>query len=112
MSYNNDPPERQCSGGSSCVPGAPSRVLELGSSRLGDSRHLGDRLQDLRSNLVGVALRVRTAIFQIALVAAVHEAVGYANRSAAVGQAIAELVPGRGLVLAGQALVVVRAVDG
>src|SRR6185437_14975022 len=80
------------------------------SSRRFGGRNGGDRLQDLRSDLVGVALRVRAAIFQIALVTVVHEAVGNADRSAAVGQAVAELVPRRGLVLAGQALVVIRTV--
>src|SRR5215470_11713112 len=95
-------------------PGAPAQAawsLGSGGSRLGCGRHLGDRLQDLRSDLVGVALRVRTAVFQIALVAVVHEGMRHADRSPAVGQAIAELVPGRGLVLAGEALVVVRPID-
>src|SRR5712671_4680515 len=91
---------------------APLRAyFPLGRSLLGAGRNLRDRLQDLRSDLVGVALRVRAAVFQIALVAVVGEGMRHADRSAAVGNAVAELVPGRGLVLAGQALVVVRTVD-
>src|ERR1700722_7423902 len=70
-------------------------------------RHFGNRLQDLRRDLVGVALRVRTAVFQMALVAIVDEGVRNADRSAAIGHAIAELVPRSRLVLAGQTLVVV-----
>src|SRR5215470_9534175 len=93
-------------------PRAPGNLTLLGGGRLGRGRNLGDRLQDLRGDLVGVALRVRTAVLQVALVAVVHEGVRHADRSATVSQTIAELVPGRGLVLAGQALVVIRTVDG
>ena len=60
---------------------------------LGGGRDRRDRLQDLRSDLVGVALRVRAAIFEIALVAVLDEAVRHADRGAAVGNAVAELVP-------------------
>src|SRR5437868_10364627 len=40
-------------------------VAPIGLRRcgLGGGRHRRDRLQDLRSNLVGVALRIRAAIF-------------------------------------------------
>src|SRR5882757_5298075 len=86
-------------------------VDRLGGRRFGAGRNRSDGLEDLRSDLVGVALRVRAAIFQIALVAVVGEGVRNADRSAAVGNTVAELVPGRGLMLAGQTLVVVRAVD-
>src|SRR6185437_5845313 len=75
-------------------------------------RHFRDRLQDLRCDLVGVPHGVRAAIFQIALVAIVDEGVRHADRSATVSHAVAELVPRRRLVLAGQAHVVVRTVDG
>src|ERR1700740_3646062 len=102
-----------CPGGSSLLPGSPRpRAVLLGRRRLCCSRDFGNLLQDLRSDLVGVALRVRTTVFEVTLVAVVHEGVRHADRSTAVGQAEAELVPGRGLVLAGQALVVVRTVDG
>src|SRR5579871_3103594 len=90
-------------------PAAALMQLPLCRS-LGAGRHLGDGLQDLRSDLVGVALRVRTAVFQIALVTVVDEAVGHTNRSPAIGHAVAELVPRRSLVLAGQTLLVVRTV--
>src|ERR1700756_1511362 len=88
------------------------RAVLLGRRRLGRGRNFGNRLQDLRSDLVGVVLRVRTAVFEVTLVAVVHEGMRHADRSATVSQAKAELVPGRGLVLAGQPLVVVRTVDG
>src|SRR5215831_4584411 len=51
---------------------------------LGAGRHRRDRLQDLRGDLVWVALRVRTAIFQIALIAVVDERVRHADRSATI----------------------------
>src|SRR5205814_6572319 len=99
-------------------PGAPGSYCRsliaspLGRGRLGAGRDFRDGLQDLGRDLVGVALRVRTAVFQIALVSVVGEGVRNADRRATVGNAVAELVPGGGLVLAGQALVVVRPVDG
>src|SRR3954466_4134867 len=100
-----------CSGGSSSQPLPRGVVFGV----LGCSLHVGrnrrDRLQHLRRDLVGVALRVRTAIFQIALVAIVGERVRNADRSAAVGNTPAEGVDRGGLVLAGQAHVVVRAID-
>src|SRR6266576_3002075 len=94
-------------GGSDCGPDVPSaarRVERLSGGRLGDGRNRRDRLQDLGSDLVGVALRVRTAVFEIALVAVIGEAVGYADRGAAVRNAVAELGDRSGLVLAGQPL--------
>src|SRR5262249_3916830 len=110
-----DPPGRSALADQACNPGPPARgrrVSRLGRGRLGAGRNFRDGLQDLGRDLVGVALRVRAAVFQIALVSVVDEGVRNADRRAAVGHAIAELVPGRGLVLAGQALVVVRPVDG
>src|SRR5260370_15223754 len=83
----------------------------LGRSRLGGRRHGRDRLHDLGNDLVGVALRVRAAIFQIALVTVVGEAVRYADRGAAVSNTIRELVDRSGLVLAGQPQMVIRAID-
>ena len=89
------------------------RFARLCCSRLfGVLRHGVDRLQDPRSDLVGVPLRVRATIFQVALVVVLDEAVRHADRSAAVGHALGEIVDGLGLVQAGQAQVVVRAVDG
>src|SRR6201747_2778332 len=88
-----------------------SNSLGRGRNLLRVGRNFSDGLQDLGSDGVGVALRVRAAIFQIALVIVLYERVRHADRSAAVGDAVAERVPWRGLVLAGQALVVVRAVD-
>ena len=85
------------------------------SSRFGAGlrlRHRGDRLQNAAGDLVGIALRVRTAIFEVALVAVVDEAVRHADGSAAIGHAVVEFVDRLGLVQAGQAQMVVRAVDG
>src|ERR1700704_824212 len=74
-------------------PGRPRSglVFLLGCSLFGAGRNLSDRLQDLRSDLVGVALRVRAAVFQIALVAVVGEGMRHADRSAAVGNAVGEV---------------------
>src|SRR4051812_35198010 len=66
-------------------------IFPSGRGLLGAGRNLRDRLQDLRSDLVGVALRVRAAVFQIALVAIVGEGVRNADRSAAVGDAVGEV---------------------
>src|SRR5258706_2897440 len=73
----------------------------LGSGRDAGARgrYRGDGLEDLRGDLVGVALRIRAAVFQVALVAVVDEAVRHADRGATVGNAVAELVPRRRLVL-------------
>jgi hypothetical protein len=62
-------------------------------------------------DLVRVALGGRAAIFQIALVTVLDEVDGHADGGAAVRQAVAELVDGLGLVVAGEAKVVVRAID-
>src|SRR5579883_1140225 len=56
-------------------PGRASLVLRPLCSSLGVGRHGRDGLQHLGRDLVGVALRVRTAVFEIALVAAVDERV-------------------------------------
>src|SRR5580698_269315 len=91
---------------------APARVSieSLGRSRLG-GRNRRDRLQDLGSDLVGVALGVRATIFQITLVAIVDEAVRDADRCATIGDAVAELMDRSSLVLAGETQMVVRTVD-
>src|SRR5882757_7892503 len=104
MPERNDPPERQGSGGSCAAPGTPpglKLVRTALSGRLGAGRNRRHRLQDLRRDLVGVALRVRAAVFQMALIAVVGEGVRHADRSAAVGNAVAEVTDRRRLVLAG-----------
>ena len=60
-----------------CFPGqAPVRIASrLGRGRLGVGRDFRDGLQDLGRDLVGVALRVWTTVFQIALVSVVGEGV-------------------------------------
>src|SRR5260370_837168 len=82
------------------APPAPSSGgrgwCALGRGRFGGGGDGGDRLQDLRRDLVGVALRVRTPIFQVALVAVVDEAMGHADRSAAVGDTVGEGIADRG----------------
>jgi len=47
--------------------------------------HAVDRLENAGSNLVRVALRIRTAIFQVALVAVLDEIHGHADGSATIG---------------------------
>src|SRR5882757_5678728 len=109
----NGPPKRSRSGGPFLATRMPPlrAYFPLGRSLFGAGRNLSDRLQDLRSDLVGVALRVRAAVFQIALVAVVGEGMRHADRSAAVGNAVGEVTDRRRLVLAGQTHVVVRTVD-
>src|SRR5579872_3209842 len=108
-SKRNDPPRLlQWRIRQSALRPQRSRILR-GGFRAG--RHRGDRLQDLRGDLVGVALRIRAAIFEIALVAVVDEGVRHADRGAAIGHAPAEGVDRCGLVLAGETHVVVRTVD-
>ena len=51
-----------------------------------------DRLQDAAGDGVGIALGVRTAIFEVALVTGRHEAVWDADGSPAVGDAPVEFV--------------------
>src|SRR6516165_2760194 len=82
------------------------------SGRLGPGGNRCDCLQNLGRDLVGVALRVRTTIFQIAFVAVVDKGMRHADRGAAVGDTPAKGVDRGGLVLAGQAHVVVRTIDG
>ena len=62
----------------------------LSRRRLRGGRHGGDRLEDLGSDLVGVALRVRAAVFQVALVAVVDEGMRHADGGAAVRDAVVE----------------------
>src|ERR1700712_2050766 len=75
-------------------------------------RDRGDRLQDLRRDLVRVALGVRAAVFEIALVVIVGEAVRHPDRGTTVCNAVGEAVDRLGLVMPGQAQMVVRAIDG
>src|ERR1700746_4178315 len=76
----------------------PGRSIDrLRGGRLGGGRNGCDRLQDLRSDLVGVALRVRTAVFQIALVGVVDEGVRHADRGATIGYTPGECVDRGGL---------------
>ena len=72
---------------------------------LGRGRHGSDRRQDARGDLVGVALGVRTAILEIALVAIVDEAVRHADRGAAVGHAALLVFPGANIYPGAYALV-------
>ena len=73
---------------------AARRALrDLLRRRLRAGRNRRNCLQNLRSDLVGVALRVRAAIFEIALIVVLDERVRHADRGAAIGHAIAELVP-------------------
>src|SRR5882672_4708982 len=113
VTKRNDPPKRSRSGGSFLEARKPRSgfCFSLGRGPLGAGRNLGDRFEDLRSDLVGVALRVRAAVFQIALVAVVDEGMWNADRSAAIGNAVGEGIDRRRLVLAGQAHVVIRTVD-
>src|SRR5580704_7480360 len=75
------------------------------ASGLGDAV---DRLQNAGDDLVGIAFRVRTAIFQITLVAILDEVNGHPDRSAAIGETIAELVDGLRFVQTGKTQVVIR----
>src|SRR4030081_3241297 len=91
--------------------GPACRASASGRDCLGRGRNGSDRLQYLGSDLVGVALRVRAAIFQIALVAVVGEGMRHPDRGAAVRNTVAEGVDRGGLMLSGQAHVVVRTVN-
>ena len=71
-----------------------------------------DGLKDAACDLVGIALGVWTPVFEVALVAVVHEAVWDANGRAAIGDSVAEFVDGLRLVEAGEAEMVIRAVHG
>ena len=74
------------------------------------SRHFGDGFEDARANLVGIALGVGAAVFEVAFVVVFDEAVRHAYGGASVGHAPVEFVDGLGFVQAGQALFVFRAV--
>ena len=86
-------------------------LFALLSGRLA-GRDRGDRLKNAAGDLVGVALRIRAAILEVAFVAAVDEAVRDADGRTAVSQAVAEFVDRLGLVETGEAEVVVRSVNG
>ncbi len=70
-----------------------------------------DGFEDSAGDFVGVALGVGAAIFEVALVVIFGHRVGDADGGAAVGDAVAELVPGCGFMFAGEAFVVVGSVD-
>src|SRR5690349_7882464 len=69
-----------------------------------------DGLQDATGNLVGVALRVWTAIFEIALVAVVHKAVRDTDGCATIRDTVVELVDGLCFVETREAEMIVRAI--
>src|SRR5688572_18817775 len=75
-------------------------------------RHSRDRLQDTTGDLVRVALRVWTAVFQVSLVAVVHEAVRDADGSATICDAVVEFVDRLRFMQSGEAEVIIRPVDG
>src|SRR5690242_12090035 len=75
-------------------------------------RNRGDGLENTAGDLVGVALGVRAAILEIALVAVVDEAVRNADGRATVCNAVVEFVDRLGLVETGETEVVVRSVHG
>lgn len=74
-----------------------------------DSRN---RLQDAAGDLVGIALGVRTAIFQVTFIVVVHETVRDADGCAAVRNPVVELVNGLRFVQAGETEMIVRAIHG
>src|SRR4051812_27516001 len=74
--------------------------------------HRGDGRQNPAGDLIRITLGVRPAIFEIALVTVLREAVRNADRSTPVRHAVSEFMDGLGLVKAGQTQVVVRSVDG
>src|SRR4051812_44896079 len=59
--------------------------------QLRGQRNAGDGFEDARSDLVRIALRVGTTIFQVTLVVVFHEGVRDPDGSAAISQAIGEL---------------------
>src|SRR5208283_253736 len=71
-----------------------------------------DRLKNARDDLVGIGFRVRAAIFQIAFVTVLDEVNRHPDRSAPIGETIAELVNRLRLVQTGQTQMVIRAVNG
>ena len=87
-----------------------------GQKRLGvflcglGGRHFGDGFEDAGTDLVGVALGVGPAVFEVAFVVVFDEAVRHAYGGASVGHAPVEFVDGLGFVQAGQAFFVFRAV--
>src|ERR1019366_5588436 len=100
----------------------PSRVCGWGCSRgascacrqgcLATLRDAVDRLQNARDDLVGIAFRVRAAIFQIAPVTVLDEVNRHPDGSAPIGETIAELVNGLGFVQTRQAQMITRAIHG
>src|SRR2546430_2120270 len=94
---------------------SPRDLVWLRRERILDQRLRGDRIDRLQNptrDAVGISHRVRPAILEIAAVAALDETVRDADRRAAIGDAVRELVDCRGLVQAGRAKVVLGAVAG
>merc|ERR1719198_1647767 len=84
-------------------------LLRLGGLLLLGHDALAGRLQDARGDAVGVAVRRRAAVLHVALAVLLGVARD-ADRRAAVGDAVLEVVDAAGLVLARKALVVALAV--
>src|SRR5256885_1290962 len=94
---------------------SPRDLVWLRRERILDQRLRGDRIDRLQNptrDAVGISLRVRAAILEMAAVAVLDEAGRDADRRAWIGDAVRELVDCRGLVQAGQAQVVLGAVAG
>ena len=67
-----------------------ARLVSLRRERILDQRLRGDRIDRLQNptrDAVGISHRVRPAILEIAAVAALDEAVWYADRRSAIGDA-------------------------
>ena len=75
------------------------------------SGHFLNRLENTARDLVGIALAVRTTIFQVTFVTVVDKAVGDPDGRTAVGDTVAEFVDRLGLVKTGQTKVVVRTIN-
>src|ERR1700730_5308694 len=84
-----------------------SFVAVWGGLRL---RHRCDRLKNAAGDLVGIAGRVRTPIFEVTFVAVIDETMRHTNGSPAIGQAVVEFVDRLGLVQTGQTQMIVRSI--
>ena len=71
-----------------------------------------NRLENTTGNQIRVSGGIRTAVFEVALVAIINEAVGDTDRGAAVGETVAELVDRLCLVQTGETQVILWAVNG
>src|SRR5271166_7102582 len=73
-------------------------------------RHRFDRLKNTAGDLVGIAGRVRTPIFEVAFVAVFDEIKRQTDGSPAIGQTVIEFVNRLGLVQTGQTQMIVRSI--